>query len=60
MKVCIIKIGNKYFRKFILNTPELVFKEQANRFSMRNAKKKRRSLKKIGYSAEIKMLGEAR
>ena len=54
MKICIIKIGNGYFRKFILNSPEMVSdRTKARRLSMGNAKKTRRSLKKIGYKVEI-------
>jgi len=54
MKVCIIKSGDVYFRKFVLNTPEMDSDIRgARRLSKSRAKIIKRHLKKTGYKSEI-------
>lgn len=54
MKICIIKSGDGYFKRFILNSPEMDSDiKGARRLSKSNAKRVKRNLKNLGYKSKI-------
>jgi len=63
MKVCVIKSGDRYFMRFVLNShsPEVSGDpKNACRLSMSNAKRVKRRMKKAGISSEIIVIGESK